>query len=390
MFSQVDVDALYVHIPFCPHKCFYCDFNSYVVESEDPVWQYLYALERELEWTAGLQPDVPLQTVFVGGGTPTALNVAQMEFFLQSLQRTFGVRLAPGAEFTMEANPGTVAADKLAVMRAGGVNRLSFGAQTFDEQLLKEIGRIHSAADVTQSVALARAAGFTNLSVDLMFGLPRQTAVMLQDSVERALALGLPHLSIYGLKIEENTLFHSLYMKNELLLPDEEVELAMYVDLMERLANAGYEQYEISNFARAGYKSRHNLTYWRNRAYYGVGAGAHGYVNGLRHVNVKGVQAYIQASREGFPRLETQVISPLEAMEDFMMVGLRVLEGVRTDDFRAQFGEPLERRFAAVLDTLCARGLLTATAGGYRLTRAGIVLGNEVFAAFLSAAMDLH
>lgn len=380
--------ALYIHIPFCTNKCFYCDFNSYVVEGQ-PVDAYLDALEREMERTVAQLPPETIRKVFVGGGTPTVLNPAQMKRFLEAVARHFPV--AADAEFTMEANPGTTDPDKLAAMREGGVNRISFGAQSFDNGLLAAIGRIHEADDVVRSIENARRAGFENLSIDLMFGLPRQTLQQLADSVERALELDLPHYSLYSLKVEENTLFHRLYERGELPLPEEDTEVAMYAHLRERLGGAGYAQYEISNFAKPGFASRHNETYWRNEPYYGLGAGAHGYARGERHMNVKGVQAYIDAAGAGLPRKETHAVSAREAMEDFMMVGLRMLGGVREADFRRQFGgASLADAFGPVLEKLQAQGLLERLgdnagegASGWRLTERGIPLGNEVFGAFL-------
>jgi putative oxygen-independent coproporphyrinogen III oxidase len=286
----------------------------------------------------------------------------------------------------MEANPGTTDMAKLQAMRDGGVNRISFGAQSFDDGLLAGIGRIHAAQDVVQSIANAKAAGFTNMSIDLMFGLPNQTLQQLTDSVEKALELDLPHYSLYGLKVEENTLFHRLYERGELPLPEEDVELAMYQHLMERLGEAGYRHYEISNFAKPGHESRHNTTYWRNEPYYGLGAGAHGYAKGKRHVNIKGVQPYIDMALKALPRLETNEVSGEEAMEDFMMVGLRLQEGVKQADFSRQFGgASLEQVFGPALTRLVKQGLLERIEqpAGYRLTPKGVLLGNEVFGAFV-------
>ncbi|WP_245347465.1 radical SAM family heme chaperone HemW [Cohnella lubricantis] len=380
--------ALYIHIPFCTNKCFYCDFNSYIVEGQ-PVDAYLDALEREMERTVRELPPETIRKVFVGGGTPTVLTPPQMTRFLASVARHFPV--AADAEFTMEANPGTTDPAKLAAMREGGVNRISFGAQSFDNELLAAIGRIHEADDVVRSIENARTAGFTNLSIDLMFGLPRQTLQQLADSVTRALELDLPHYSLYSLKVEENTLFHRLYERGELPLPEEEVEVAMFEHLRERLGGAGYRQYEISNFAKPGFGSRHNTTYWHNEPYYGLGAGAHGYALGQRHMNIKGVQAYIDAANAdaGLPRKDTHEVTVREAMEDFMMVGLRLLEGVREADFSRQFGgASLSDVFGPVLAKLQEQGLLERFGvsdedAGYRLTERGIPLGNEVFGAFL-------
>ncbi len=375
--------AVYIHIPFCTNKCFYCDFNSYVLKDQ-PVMDYLRALDREMELTVQQTPPGEIRSIFVGGGTPTVLTPQEMEFFLASVRRHFP-QWASDIEFTMEANPGTTDRDKLTVMKDGGVNRVSFGVQAFQNELLSGIGRIHNTDDVYRSLENARAVGLDNLSIDLMFGLPNQTVEMLDYSVSRALELGLPHYSIYSLKVEENTLFHTLYHKNQLPLPSEEEELNMYLLLMERMERAGYKQYEISNFAKPGYASRHNITYWKNEDYYGLGAGAHGYVGRNRHVNIKGVNPYVEAAKAGLPRLEQFEVSREEAMEDFVMVGLRMLDGIRKSDFRAQFGEELDQVFARPLGKMVDAGLLESHRDdeGYRLSKQGVLFGNEVFAEFI-------
>lgn len=376
-------EAVYIHIPFCTNKCFYCDFNSYVLKDQ-PVMKYLEALEREMEYTVKKTPPGEIKTIFVGGGTPTVLKPDEMDYFLRSV-RTYFPDWADDIEFSMEANPGTTDLEKLSVMKEGGVNRVSFGVQAFQNELLTGIGRIHNTDDVYRSLENARKAGLTNLSIDLMFGLPNQTVDMLSESVSRALELDLPHYSIYGLKVEENTLFHTLFQKNQLPLPDEDHELEMYKHLMQRMKDAGYIQYEISNFAKPGMQSRHNMTYWRNEDYYGLGAGAHGYVGRERHMNVKGVNPYIEKAEQGLPRLETAQITREEAMEDFMMVGLRMLDGVSSSRFEAQFGEKIEDIFAGPLHKMVHAGLLDATGDGYRLSSQGVLYGNEVFAEFIGA-----
>jgi putative oxygen-independent coproporphyrinogen III oxidase len=374
-------EAVYIHIPFCTNKCHYCDFNSYVVKGQ-PVDEYLDALRREMENTVSQTPPGAIRTVFVGGGTPTVLNPEQMSRFLSDVRTYFPDR-SDGFEFTMEANPGTTDAEKLAAMKEGGVNRISFGVQSFNSALLSAIGRIHSVDDVYRSLENARMAGFSNISIDLIFGLPKQTLEDLNETLDKALALGLPHHSIYGLKVEENTLFHTLYERGELPLPEEDDEVAMFRLIMQRLKAEGYRQYEISNFAKPGYESKHNTVYWRNESYYGLGAGAHGYMRGTRHVNVKGIQPYIEASRHGLTVNERFEVSADEAMEDFMMVGLRLLAGVKREDFYSQFGVRLEDTFGTTIGSLIAKGLLEETEGGYRLTERGIFLGNEVFGAFV-------
>lgn len=374
-------EAVYIHIPFCTNKCFYCDFNSYVLKDQ-PVMDYLRALDKEMEQTVLAHPPGTIKSIFVGGGTPTVLKPGEMEYFLQSVKRHFP-DWSDHMEFSMEANPGTTDLEKLTVMREGGVNRISFGVQAFQNSLLSGIGRIHDTDDVYRSLENARAAGFDNMSIDLMFGLPNQTLDMLAESVDKALELGLPHYSIYSLKVEENTLFHTMYQRNQLPLPDEDDELNMYLLLMDRMKAAGYKQYEISNFAKPGYESRHNKTYWHNEDYYGLGAGAHGYIRGQRHVNIKGVNPYNEAANQGLPRLESFEVSKEEAMEDFLMVGLRLLDGVSSSRFRQQFGISMEEVFAKPLNKMIGMGLLEATPAGYKLSSKGILFGNEVFAEFI-------
>lgn len=376
-------EAVYIHIPFCTNKCFYCDFNSYVLKDQ-PVMDYLRALDKEMELTVQANPPGRIKSIFVGGGTPTVLKPDEMEYFLQSVKRHFPA-WSDDIEFSMEANPGTTDLEKLSVMREGGVNRISFGVQAFQNSLLTGIGRIHDTDDVYRSLENARRAGFDNMSIDLMFGLPNQTLDMLAESVDKALELGLPHYSIYSLKVEENTLFHTMYQRNQLPLPDEEDELNMYLLLMERMQAAGYKQYEISNFAKPGFESRHNMTYWRNEDYYGLGAGAHGYIGRQRHVNIKGVNPYNEAANQGLPRLESFEVSREEAMEDFLMVGLRVLDGVSRSRFRQQFGISMEEVFAGPLNKMVGAGLLDSTDDGYKLSSKGILFGNDVFAEFIGS-----
>lgn len=341
-----------------------------------------------MELTVKNTPPGVIKTIFVGGGTPTVLKPDEMAYFLKSVRKHFP-QWDENIEFTMEANPGTTDKDKLMVMKEGGVNRVSFGVQAFQNELLSGIGRIHNVDDVYRSLENARAVGLDNLSVDLMFGLPNQTVDMLRESIRKALELDLPHYSIYSLKVEENTLFHTLFNKNKLPLPSEEDELEMYLLLMSTMEAAGYTQYEISNFAKPGMESRHNITYWRNEDYYGLGAGAHGYVKRQRHMNIKGVNPYIEASRSGLPRLDSFPISEQEAMEDFMMVGLRMREGVSDRAFKSQFSKSLETVFADSLHKMLYAGLLEQDGDVYRLSKQGILFGNDVFGEFVGALTEV-
>lgn len=378
--------AVYIHIPFCNRICPYCDFNKYVLKGQ-PVEQYLEALDVEMERTLKEMPPssvVDVETIFVGGGTPTVLTADQLQQFLQSIQRHFS--FAQLAEFTFEANPETMDKEKLRVMKEYGVNRLSFGVQTFDPNLLRRLGRMHSPEDVFKAIAEARETGFENISIDLMFGLPQQTVPMLHETLDTAFKLGVQHFSAYSLKVEEGTFFHTLYQKDKLPLPSEDEEVQMYADLIERMERQGYHQYEISNFARPGFESVHNLTYWRNAEYYGFGAGAHGYVLGARHINAAGIQEYIAmlSQEEKLPYIEKRSIGQQEAMEDMMIMGLRTKEGVSAERFFVQYHCHLEDVYGRELEQLMEKHLIEKTPNGYRLTKEGIFLGNDVFAEFLS------
>ncbi|GAA0362438.1 radical SAM family heme chaperone HemW [Bacillus horti] len=378
--------AVYIHIPFCNRICPYCDFNKYVFKGQ-PVQEYVQALEKEMLLTFPFPSySIPLgegiQTIFVGGGTPTVLTAEQLKEFLQSIKRQ--ISFSELVEFTFEANPETIDKEKLDIMLEYGVNRLSFGVQTFDRELLKRLGRMHSPEDVYSSISLARQSGFKNISIDLMFGLPNQSLATFHETLDISFELGVEHFSAYSLKVEEGTFFHKLYQKDKLPLPTEEDEVRMYSDLMERMRTEGYEQYEISNFSKPGFRSTHNLTYWRNAEYYGLGAGAHGYVQGRRHVNIAGVQEYIDTlAQDKLPYVSTHDVLTEEAMEDYMIMGLRTREGVSSIQFQHNFHQPLEEVYTDQLQELIQDQLIERTGDKYRLTREGMFLGNEVFEKFL-------
>jgi oxygen-independent coproporphyrinogen-3 oxidase len=374
--------SVYLHIPFCNRLCPYCDFNKYVLKGQ-PVSEYLDALRKEMESTVTTYPPQEIKTIFVGGGTPTTLNPEQMAFFLDSINQFFQPQ-TNDLEFTIEANPETITAELLHVMKKGGVNRLSFGVQTFEPGLLRKLGRMHGPEDVFRSIQLAKEAGIHNLSIDLMFGLPNQTVEMLNETLDIAFGLDIPHFSSYSLKIEEGTFFHKLYQKDKLPLPSEDDEIKMYEQLIQRMMENGYNQYEISNFSRPGFESEHNLTYWRNEEYYGLGAGAHGYVKGIRHVNADPIHEYIALVKEqGNSYIQRHEVTPQEAMEEMMIMGLRIQEGVSKQGFFNHFGVSLHEVYGEDIRKLLDQELLQMDQDRYFLTKKGIFLGNEVFAQFL-------
>ncbi|MGE6629243.1 radical SAM family heme chaperone HemW [Bacillus sp. NPDC077027] len=374
--------AAYIHIPFCEHICHYCDFNKFFIKTQ-PVDEYLTALEKEMKHTIEQKGKTELKTIFIGGGTPTSLSVNQLDTLMDQIHRV----LKPTdnlVEFAVEANPDELSLDKLNVLKSAGVNRLSFGVQTFEDDLLKKIGRVHQKKDVLTSFERARAVGFDNISLDLMFGLPHQEKHHLMDSMETAFSLGAEHYSVYSLIVEPKTVFYNLMQKGKLHLPPQEREAEMYELVMDEMEKHGLHQYEISNYAKPGFESRHNLTYWSNEDYFGFGAGAHGYVDGIRHANAGPVKHYLDLiDRTGFPYKETHKVTMAEKIEEEMFLGLRKIQGINKPHFQEKFGKKAEELFSAVLRDLHEKGLIQEDETSICLTRKGKLLGNEVFQAFL-------
>ncbi|EGA89170.1 coproporphyrinogen III oxidase [Planococcus donghaensis MPA1U2] len=378
------VKGLYIHIPFCHQICFYCDFNK-VYFKDQPVDAYIDSLGKELAlWKQQGALDKPLETIFLGGGTPTSLTPAQLEKLLAYIHRY--VPMAENLEWTSEANPDELTKDKMQVLFDGGVNRLSMGVQSFDEDLLKRLGRTHSNSDVKRAVDSARQVGFENLSFDLMYGLPGQSMQQWDDTLERAFAFDMPHFSAYSLIIEPKTVFYNLMTKGKLNTVTEDLEADMYEKLMNEMDKRGLKQYEISNFARPGHESHHNLLYWDNVEYIGVGAGAHGYVDGVRYSNAGPLKKYMSPLDEGErPILSTHIVPPHEKMEEEMFLGLRKTAGVSLHHFQTKFQKPMQDVYGTILDKEIAQGNLEIANGFLKLTRKGRFVGNEVFQQFLLA-----
>lgn len=375
--------GLYLHVPFCVQKCLYCDFTSYD-NMPDLFWSYTDALVQEMarEGAAMTKRGVVVDTVYVGGGTPTALPQDCLERILAQIGQSFC--LAPTAEFTLEVNPGTANQERLAALRTHGVNRLSFGVQSFDDAVLEACGRIHRGGEAREALRAAKEAGFDNLSLDLMYGLPGQNVASLRDSLAQALALEVAHLSVYGLKVEENTPFFYLANQGKLELPDEETEEQMYQLVNEMLPNAGYRRYEISNYAKAGFESRHNLRYWKYRPYLGLGVAAHSFLDGRRLANTHDVHAYIErVSGGGSPRVECEECDGCTAMAEFVFLALRTAEGMLFADFFCQFGVAFTDIYGRISDELIGKGLLRRDEGAISLTERGMQFGNHVFEQFL-------
>lgn len=376
------VKGLYIHIPFCHQICHYCDFNK-VFFKDQPVDGYIDSVGKELAlWKQEGALDQPLETIFLGGGTPTSLTPAQLQKLLGYIHQY--VPMADNLEWTSEANPDELTKEKMQVLFDGGVNRLSMGVQSFDEDLLKRLGRTHSNGDVERAVAEAKEVGFTNLSFDLMYGLPGQTMAQWEETLERAFGFGLPHFSAYSLIIEPKTVFYNLMTKGKLNTVTEDLEADMYEKLMAEMEQRGLKQYEISNFGRPGFESRHNLLYWDNAEYIGVGAGAHGYVNGVRYSNHGPLKKYMAPLEEGVrPILNTHEVPVNEKMEEEMFLGLRKTAGVSISGFQEKFQQSLEEVYGAILEKEVANQHLQIEDGRVKLTKQGRFVGNEVFEQFL-------
>ena len=383
--------SLYVHVPFCRAKCAYCDFNSYAGQ-ERLIPAYADALLREASLWAEAEAAGRIETLYFGGGTPSLLPIAEAKRLVGGLRQRFDV--ASDTEVTMEANPESVDATHLVALRRLGVNRLSLGVQSFDDAELRFLGRIHDAARAEKAYRAAREAGFDSVSIDLIFGLPGQTVAQWGRRLERAVALEPDHLSLYALTIEETTPLARRVARGECAEPDPDAQAEMYTWSSERLARAGYEQYEISNWARPGHRCRHNLTYWHSEPYLGMGAGAHSYVDGYRLANELRPDRYIElvcscGSAQPFVPTKLPHVESVELPDadreasDAVILGLRLTEGVSMAALGCRFGVDLGGRYGREIGELEALGLLESVDGRIRLTERGRLLGNEAFQRFL-------
>lgn len=369
--------GVYVHLPFCPYICPYCDFAKWAWDGPRAA-EYLNALRAEL---AGAPP-VRARTLFFGGGTPTTYAPAVIGSLIDRVRTRFA--LPSDAEITAEANPDPGLAGQLEALRDAGVNRLSIGVQSFEPAELRILGRRHTAADVAGAVHAARAAGFTNLSVDLIFGAPGQAEASWAASLDAAVGLGVEHVSCYGLTIEEGTPYATWFARDPAAFASESREAAMYALAIERLRAAGFEHYEISNWARPGFRSQHNAIYWANDSYLGLGVGAASYLGGVRSTHTRDLDAYSQAALGGdpIPGESERLEGPKQAGEAIMLA-LRTAEGVDVDAFRERYGIDINERYREVVDDLVAAGVLSADATQLRLTERGRFVANDVCGAFL-------
>jgi oxygen-independent coproporphyrinogen-3 oxidase len=416
--------SIYIHIPFCTHRCAYCDFNTYAGQ-EDSIPAYVNALCREIEFVGSrfaspsraekspgrersngeveagraVTGEGNVHTLFFGGGTPSLLSPNQFESILKAIRANFS--LTQDAEITMEANPGTVSYEDLLKLRRLGINRISFGVQSANMEELRMLERAHNYFDVIQAVLSARKARFDDLNLDLIYGLPEQTLRTWQTTVKRILGLHPEHISAYALTLEHGTPFGRWSAKGLLPLPDPDLAAEMYEWAGEIFEANGYLQYEISNWAKPGHQCKHNLQYWRGLPYLAVGAGAHGYTNGYRYSNVLHIKTYIdrlsndQAPHYQFPLTPATVNhhkqTPRDDMSEFMITGLRLTqEGVSENEFQTRFGKAMRDVYGREIEELLKLGLVEWYSVGadgrlpiVRITRRGRLLGNQVFIRFV-------
>lgn len=379
--------GIYIHIPFCKQKCFYCDFasvtTSKALKTNSDIYQsYINALCQEIAMYQERFPDICIDTIYFGGGTPSILPPYLIAQVINKLKDKWIVN--ENIEVTLEANPGTVDEAYLKSLFTNGINRLSFGVQAVQDDLLKKIGRIHTIDEANQAIMAAKVAGFSNISVDLMYGLPTQSLEMLKESVAWSLDKDVQHISIYGLQVEEDTVFGRLYEQNKLILPDEDDVESMYEFLTKELVANGYTRYEISNFAKTGYESKHNLSYWQDKNYLGLGAGAHGYFDNKRIQNPFDLSVYIEkCNKEIMPSINEELVDKKTHVEEFCFLALRMAKGIDKHLFYEKFALDIENIYGEKIKSLCAKNLLIEDDNNIYLTNLGMKFGNQVFSEFL-------
>lgn len=375
--------GLYIHIPFCQAKCKYCAFVS-KSGAEEVYAPYVAALCKEILAAGGdfNLCETPVDSVFFGGGTPTVLSVSELKKILQTVQTAF--QLTMDAEITIEANPGTLDQKALTELKSAGFNRLSIGVQSFDDAVLRSIGRIHTAAQAMETFRQARISGFDNISMDLMYGLPGQSYASWLDTMLCATGLGPEHISAYGLKLEEGTPLLMAVRAGQIALPDEETEEAMYDELNIFLPLQDYLRYEISNYALPGRQCRHNLKYWRWKPYRGFGVASHSFIGAERFANTESINEYLQLIQTGrFPENFREKADWATAMAEYAFLALRMTTGLDIADFANSFGQNFHEHFASQIIKLKGMGLITCDDKTVSLTALGMKLGNQVFAEFL-------
>lgn len=374
--------GLYLHLPFCISKCPYCDFNSYQLKEDNQISSYISALYQEIKAYSQKLNKSNIKTIYLGGGTPTILSGIQIYNMLEFCKDKFIID--KNAEITIEANPGTLDGEKIKLLIESGINRLSLGAQSFDDLFLKKLGRIHNTQDIIDSYYLAREKGFNNINIDIMFALPDQTIKDLQITLKKAVSLKPDHLSLYNLTIKAGTEYYRKYKGGKLKLPTEDEDYDMYNWAINFLEKNVFEHYEIANFARPYKRSMHNLIYWQNKPYLGIGAGAYSFIKGYRYMNYENPARYIKEIMSGkLPVDNGEKLSLRKRMIETIILGLRTKDGVGFRKYKTRFGVNLNDIFSKQVNKLVNLGLLQKDDFKIKLTKRGIFLANIVFREFV-------
>ena len=373
--------GLYIHIPFCKSKCFYCDFNSYA-QKENSYERYFDALNREILFRAEKAKDYRVGSIFIGGGTPSLVDSEYIYKILKTCRQSFDI--AENSEISIESNPGTLSLDNLKSYKESGVNRLSIGLQAWQNDILTELGRIHTREDFLRNIEYAKTTGFVNINVDLIFGLPKQTYDNWVETLNNVLSLNIQHLSCYSLKIEDDTVLGKNLKSGLIIPPDEELDRRMYKFAIEKTKEYGLSQYEISNFAQHGFECKHNLLYWKAEEYIGVGAGAHSYFKDTRSNSKYGIDEYIKSILNKDETQENiQIIDKTESMSEYMILGLRLIDGVSAKEFNYRYNVDLFEVFGERIQKNIKKKLLEKENDRIRLTSYGLDVANEVFSDFI-------
>ncbi|BDC02672.1 oxygen-independent coproporphyrinogen III oxidase [Clostridium perfringens] len=376
----MDKISLYIHIPFCAQKCLYCDFPSFA-RKDHLRKSYIEALNKEIISLREKHNNLEINTIFIGGGTPSVLEADELECLLKEVAK---LNMAKDIEYSMECNPGNLTEEKLEVMKKYGVNRISMGLQAKQDNLLKGLGRIHNYKTFKENFLLAKKVGFNNINVDLMFGLPNQRLNEWEETLREIISLEPAHISAYSLIIEEGTAFYNLYENDKLKLPTEEEERKMYHLAKKILEENGFNQYEISNYAKEGKECRHNLAYWNMDNWIGVGSAAASYINGKRIKNISSVEKYINSINEKGEAVEEIINnSKNDNMEEFMFMGLRKINGIDENEFKKRFSMNINDVYGEILNKYIGEGLLIRESGRIFLSEKGIEISNIIMADFL-------
>ena len=376
----MDKISLYIHIPFCAQKCLYCDFPSFA-RKDHLRKAYIEALNKEIISLREKHNNLEINTIFIGGGTPSVLEADELECLLKEVAK---LNMAKDIEYSMECNPGNLTEEKLEVMKKYGVNRISMGLQAKQDNLLKGLGRIHNYKTFKENFLLAKKVGFNNINVDLMFGLPNQRLNEWEETLREIISLEPAHISAYSLIIEEGTAFYNLYENDKLKLPTEEEERKMYHLAKKILEENGFNQYEISNYAKEGKECRHNLAYWNMDNWIGVGSAAASYINGKRIKNISSVEKYINSINEKGEAVEEIINnSKNDNMEEFMFMGLRKINGIDENEFKNRFSMNINDVYGEILNKYIDEGFLIRKSGRIFLSEKGIEISNIIMADFL-------